>query len=66
VERPNYAGSEGVIRDTLKRHKGRYNIVFCDGHVEGVKRDDLFRKTDDALRRWNNDHEPHADLLTPF
>jgi prepilin-type N-terminal cleavage/methylation domain-containing protein/prepilin-type processing-associated H-X9-DG protein len=66
VERPNYAGSQGVIRATLKRHSGRYNIVFCDAHVEGIRRDKLFEKTDTALSRWNNDHEPHADLLTRF
>jgi prepilin-type N-terminal cleavage/methylation domain-containing protein/prepilin-type processing-associated H-X9-DG protein len=66
VERPNYAGSPGVISATLKRHSGRYNIAFCDGHVEGVPRDSLFRKSDTELRRWNNDHEPHADLLHPF
>jgi prepilin-type processing-associated H-X9-DG protein len=66
VERSNYAGSPGVIAATLKRHSGRYNIAFCDGHVEGVHRDILFRKSDTELRRWNNDHEPHADLLHPF
>lgn len=66
VERPNYAGGPGVISATLKRHRGRYNISFCDGHVEGIHRDQLFRKTDEELRRWNNDNEPHADLLYPF
>jgi prepilin-type processing-associated H-X9-DG protein/prepilin-type N-terminal cleavage/methylation domain-containing protein len=66
VERPNYAGGPGVIEATLKRHGGRYNISFCDGHVEGIHRDALFRRTDEALRRWNNDNQPHADLLYPF
>ena len=66
VERPNYAGSQGVIQATLRRHNGRYNIVFCDAHVEAIHRDKLFLKTDTALSRWNNDHEPHADLLTRF
>jgi len=66
VERPNYAGGPGVIAATLKRHGGRYNISFCDGHVEGIHRDKLFRRTDEELRRWNNDNEPHADLLYPF
>jgi prepilin-type N-terminal cleavage/methylation domain-containing protein/prepilin-type processing-associated H-X9-DG protein len=66
VERPSYAGSPGVISATLKRHKGRYNIVFCDGHVESIRRHKLFEETDHALRRWNNDNEPHSDLLTRF
>jgi hypothetical protein len=26
----------------------------------------LFARTDTALRRWNNDHEPHEDLLHPW
>jgi prepilin-type processing-associated H-X9-DG protein/prepilin-type N-terminal cleavage/methylation domain-containing protein len=66
VERPNYVGSHGVISATLKRHSGRYNIAFCDGHIEGIHRDRLFRKSDETLRRWNNDNEPHAELLHPF
>jgi prepilin-type N-terminal cleavage/methylation domain-containing protein/prepilin-type processing-associated H-X9-DG protein len=66
VERPNYVGSAGVVAATLKRHSGRYNIAFCDGHVEGIHRDLLFRREDRTLRRWNNDNEPHADLLHPF
>jgi prepilin-type N-terminal cleavage/methylation domain-containing protein/prepilin-type processing-associated H-X9-DG protein len=66
VERPNYAGSPGVVSATLKRHSGRYNIAFCDGHIEGIPRDRLFQKSDETLRRWNNDNEPHADQLHPF
>jgi prepilin-type N-terminal cleavage/methylation domain-containing protein/prepilin-type processing-associated H-X9-DG protein len=66
VERPNYGGSAGVIRATLKRHGGRYNVVFCDAHVEAIHRDKLFRKSDEALKRWNNDNEPHKDLLSPY
>ncbi|MCI0540834.1 MAG: prepilin-type N-terminal cleavage/methylation domain-containing protein [Verrucomicrobiales bacterium] len=64
-ERPNFQGSQGVIRATLRRHSGRYNVGFCDGHVEGVQRNKLFLEIDTALRRWNNDNEPHANLLNP-
>ena len=66
VERPNYGGSAGVIRATLLRHGGRYNVAFCDGHVEGIPRDNLFQTNDVALQRWNNDHLPHGDLLSHF
>lgn len=62
-ERPNFGGSQGVIQATLRRHNGRYNIVFCDGHVEGIRRDKLFEPSDAGLRRWNNDNAPHADEL---
>jgi prepilin-type N-terminal cleavage/methylation domain-containing protein/prepilin-type processing-associated H-X9-DG protein len=64
-ERSSFAGSKGVIRATMKRHHGRYNVTFCDGHVETIRRDKLFEKSDSALRRWNNDNEPHEDLLLP-
>ena len=46
-----------------KRHSGKLNVVFCDGHVEGVKVHSLFfDKSDEALRRWNLDHMPHGDF----
>jgi prepilin-type processing-associated H-X9-DG protein/prepilin-type N-terminal cleavage/methylation domain-containing protein len=63
VQRSVWPGSTGIIRDTLIRHGGRYNIGFCDGHVEDIQREILFQKTDTSLRRWNNDHEPHEDQL---
>jgi prepilin-type N-terminal cleavage/methylation domain-containing protein/prepilin-type processing-associated H-X9-DG protein len=63
--RPNFAGSPGVIKATKERHYGRYNIAFCDGHAEYIKQEKLFEETDGPLRRWNNDHEPHAELITP-
>ncbi|MDB6037606.1 MAG: prepilin-type N-terminal cleavage/methylation domain [Verrucomicrobiales bacterium] len=66
VERPNYAGSAGIVRATLARHTGRYNVGFCDGHVQGIARNDLFRPVDSALARWNNDHLPHPELLTHY
>ena len=62
---PSYAGSPGIIAATKRRHNYHHNVGFCDGHVEFIKEPELFKQTDDALRRWNNDHKPHADLLTP-
>jgi prepilin-type processing-associated H-X9-DG protein len=63
--KPNFAGSPGVIKATKERHHGRYNIAFCDGHTEYVKQERLFEQTDNSLKRWNNDNEPHANLITP-
>lgn len=49
-----------------KRHRGKLLVVFCDGHVTPLKVQTLlFDHSDDALRRWNNDHEPHRELLPP-
>ncbi|MCS1406857.1 MAG: Type II secretion system protein G [Verrucomicrobia subdivision 3 bacterium] len=53
-----------IIKSTKRRHSGRYNVGFCDGHIEGIHRSKLFSLTDDTLRRWNNDNEPHANLLS--
>jgi prepilin-type processing-associated H-X9-DG protein len=47
----------------LIHHKGQ---VFCDGHVESPALQYLFADTsDDALRRWNRDHQPHRERLVP-
>lgn len=40
-----------------RRHNGRFNVVFCDGHVESLKTNQLFGSTARVLRRWNRDHE---------
>jgi prepilin-type processing-associated H-X9-DG protein len=49
-----------------KRHGGRWNATFCDGHGENLKRAQLwdFRKTA-VLQRWNRDHQPHPEIA-PF
>jgi prepilin-type processing-associated H-X9-DG protein len=58
--------AELLRRDAVVRklHVGRINIGYCDGHVSG---DDLelvfFSAADDALRRWNRDHESHREWL---
>jgi prepilin-type processing-associated H-X9-DG protein len=43
-----------------KRHGGRVNVVFCDGHVEHQTLKRFFLDLDEAaLRRWNHDNLPH-------
>ena len=41
------------------RHMGKTNLVFCDGHVESIIRDDIVGASDRAIRRWNNDNTYH-------
>jgi prepilin-type processing-associated H-X9-DG protein len=60
---PGFAGSVGIHQASQARHNRRLEIMFCDGHVEGIPTEKLFEKTDANLRRWNNDNSPHADLL---
>jgi len=48
------------------RHQGKANVVFCDGHVESPTLQFLFEDTSDAaLSRWNRDHQPHREKLSP-
>jgi prepilin-type processing-associated H-X9-DG protein len=46
------------------RHGGRLNLLLCDGHVDSPTTQFVFEdKTDEALSRWNRDHQPHRELL---
>jgi prepilin-type processing-associated H-X9-DG protein/prepilin-type N-terminal cleavage/methylation domain-containing protein len=48
------------------RHQGKFNVVFCDGHVESPTLKFLFADTgDEALSHWNRDHQPHRERLAP-
>jgi prepilin-type processing-associated H-X9-DG protein len=42
-------------------HSSGRNIVFCDGHAEGVKRAILFEKSEQASRHWYTDDRPHVE-----
>jgi prepilin-type processing-associated H-X9-DG protein len=58
----NMANSKGAS----SRHQGKANVVFCDGHVESPTLQFLFTDTSDAaLSRWNRDHQPHREKLSP-
>ena len=54
----------GSTRRSYRRHSGRGNVLFCDGHVGGLKLEFLFQdETDQALRIWNRDNQPHRERL---
>jgi prepilin-type processing-associated H-X9-DG protein/prepilin-type N-terminal cleavage/methylation domain-containing protein len=65
TEQPVFLVDDGAYCRTLldfarKRHGGRANVVFCDGHVEQGTLKRLFLDLDAAaLCRWNKDHLPH-------
>lgn len=47
-----------------RRHGGRWNMIFCDGHVENGKTADWFDLRKAAIRkRWNKDNLPHPELM---
>ena len=60
---PGFGGSAGILQASSARHRGNLEVVFCDGHVEGIPTARLFDRSDSNLRRWNNDNQPHADKL---
>jgi prepilin-type processing-associated H-X9-DG protein/prepilin-type N-terminal cleavage/methylation domain-containing protein len=61
--RVNVDDPESTAR-SYARHKGRANVLFCDGHVESLTFRFLFDDTNDlALVRWNRDGLPHRDRL---
>jgi prepilin-type processing-associated H-X9-DG protein len=41
-----------------RRHNDRYNLGFCDGHLEAREHDRLYEDSDTARRIWNRDNEP--------
>jgi prepilin-type N-terminal cleavage/methylation domain-containing protein/prepilin-type processing-associated H-X9-DG protein len=45
-----------------QRHSGRYNIAYCDGHVESMKPSKFFGQDDRAMSRVNRDRLPHRDM----
>ena len=46
-----------VEKAEANRHNGRFNLVFCDNHVEAQTRARLFTNTIGNTRRWNRDGE---------
>jgi prepilin-type N-terminal cleavage/methylation domain-containing protein/prepilin-type processing-associated H-X9-DG protein len=44
------------------RHGGRWNVLFCDGHVSGLASKDFADPRSNAvLQRWNRNHLPFID-----
>ena len=53
-------------RLTAQRHGGRWNVAFCDGHVESLRGKDLFDFSNpNVARRWNSDHQAHNAGWSP-
>ena len=61
-----YLDYRQIMKWVYARHQGKANMVFCDGHVETLTLKYLFADTsDEALSRWNRDHQPHRERLLP-
>jgi prepilin-type processing-associated H-X9-DG protein len=59
---PGFGGFEEKAGNLAKAaHSSRFNRVFCDGHVESEDFRKPFVASDDYLRRWNIDNQPHRE-----
>ena len=62
-ENPTPANAAALAK-RHQRHAGRWNVLFCDGHVENPRTRDLFDyHQDEVLKRWNYDNLPHRELM---
>jgi prepilin-type N-terminal cleavage/methylation domain-containing protein/prepilin-type processing-associated H-X9-DG protein len=59
TERQKWRGFPYEMRATKRRHFGRHQIGFCDGHVESIQYEILFADTPEARRLWNRDNGSH-------
>jgi prepilin-type N-terminal cleavage/methylation domain-containing protein/prepilin-type processing-associated H-X9-DG protein len=55
------AGNQRLDAILRKRHGGRFNVAFCDGHIEGLRVAQLYSDTVEARRRWCFDNDPHLE-----
>lgn len=57
-------GFEGFVFQNPRQHGDRFNVVFCDAHVQAIKVTELFdaRKT---APNWNRDYQPHPENWNP-
>ena len=53
MRRPILAEDLDLSRSLARRHSARWNIWFCDGHIENLKTEQLFVGKPEVLRRWN-------------
>ena len=53
-----------MIDYQTQRHGGRWNVLYCDGHVLGEStKQFLDPRSDAVLRSWYRDHVPHVDIF---
>ena len=52
------------LKESDPPHAQGYNLLFCDGHVNLVKRNDYLFPPRTA-RNWNRDNQPHEEAWAP-
>jgi len=63
---PGDPAIDPAIQFLKQRHSARWNVSFCDGHVETLRAIDLFNyRNPFVTQRWNTDHKPHNEGWIP-
>jgi prepilin-type processing-associated H-X9-DG protein len=58
--------NDSFLKTIANRHGARWNVGFCDAHVENLRTKNLFDRSKPAIaQRWNNDHQPHEQPMFP-
>jgi prepilin-type N-terminal cleavage/methylation domain-containing protein/prepilin-type processing-associated H-X9-DG protein len=60
----HWDGSLQSLGELYSPHGQGYNMLFCDGHVVLVKRNDFLFPPRTA-RHWNRDNQPHQEVWAP-
>jgi prepilin-type processing-associated H-X9-DG protein/prepilin-type N-terminal cleavage/methylation domain-containing protein len=64
ARQPSTQDHIGSTSRVTRRHGGKLNVLFCDGHVTEESLQFLFNDTSDAaLSSWNRDNQPHAERV---
>jgi prepilin-type N-terminal cleavage/methylation domain-containing protein/prepilin-type processing-associated H-X9-DG protein len=57
-------GRQLVAQSIKRRHLGKWNIAYCDGHVQTHTTKEIFDYSDDeVLKLRNKDNRPHREFL---
>jgi general secretion pathway protein G len=60
---PALPGNESLLAAVRRRHSGRWNVLFCDGHIEDLTTSKMFSKKAEVLQRWNRDNDPREEQV---
>jgi prepilin-type processing-associated H-X9-DG protein len=60
------ASHQEKLAQQRRRHDGMYNVVFADGHAGGYRTNQIFAKSEQHMRLWNVDNQPHPEAWSGF
>ncbi|HEV2395165.1 MAG TPA: type II secretion system protein [Verrucomicrobiae bacterium] len=59
---PAFYTNASTLRLMAQRHAARWNVAFCDGHVENLPTQLFFYFSNpNVARRWDSDNQPHNE-----